>query len=368
MKTRLMCSLLLSCPLAALAGNDEIGALVKALKDPSPQVRWQAAEDLGQLGARAKDSIPALIEATKDKHPCVRGRALNALSFIPAQPKIVVPVLVRALKETANAATPGTKGSIEVGEIAAFSLANIGPKARPAVPALLQMLDERGMTRRNAAIYALGRIAGDEPKTIARLLDLLKRDPDLAIRSAAGSALGRIGPPAKEAVPELIRLLQLPAEEHMEGARAGTVISAAIALGNMGEAARPAVPALARIVVDYKPPDQGQHVYAANALAKLGPVAKEAVPALMTVLKRTFYDEAVFKALAAIGQDAIPPLVQLFPKGTVQQRRNALKVFGLMGPAARDALPVVRQACQDPFLRTEATRALARIESKKQQD
>jgi HEAT repeat protein len=89
-----------------------------------------------------------------------------------------------------------------------------------------------------SATIALGRIGAAAVPDLVRALG----DPDPGVRLRAAEALARIGPDAKEAVPELIRLLS-DEREHVETRKA-----AAWALGQIGPPASGAVPELMRIL------------------------------------------------------------------------------------------------------------------------
>jgi HEAT repeat protein len=59
-----------------------IGPLTDCLKDTQPQVRWMAAQALGNLGADARDAVPMLKDLLNDPNPTVRQIVQAALSRI----------------------------------------------------------------------------------------------------------------------------------------------------------------------------------------------------------------------------------------------------------------------------------------------
>jgi HEAT repeat protein len=92
----------------------------------------------------------------------------------------------------------------------AFALAEIGPEAAAAVPALVATLkkpDEVEFVRRQVA-SALGRIGS---KAVPELIEVLANDNE-RVRLGAILALNQIGAGAKSAVPPLVALLSDPAE------------------------------------------------------------------------------------------------------------------------------------------------------------
>lgn len=86
-----------------------------------------AADALGRIGQPA---VPALMEALIDGNPVVRFQAARALTYMGAQASSAVPALMRALGDQDES----------VRQQSALALGQIGPSAAPAVPQLLQML------------------------------------------------------------------------------------------------------------------------------------------------------------------------------------------------------------------------------------
>jgi vesicle coat complex subunit len=108
------------------------------------------------------------------------------------------------------------------------------------VPALIKSLKSKDAKVRIAAADDIGRVgsivASDVKEAIPRLLELLKSDKDDGVRKAAATALGKIDPDPKEAVPAL--------EEALKDSKAAVRTAAATALGNLGEEAKDALPSL----------------------------------------------------------------------------------------------------------------------------
>ena len=94
-------------------------------------------------------------------------------------------------------------------EIAAESLARIGP---PAVPSLVQALQHRDPEVRREATRVLMRM-GPDAKAAAPELTRLLDDEDEMVRKYAAKALGNIGPDAAVAVPALMLDLLQPSPD-----------------------------------------------------------------------------------------------------------------------------------------------------------
>jgi len=90
---------------------------------------------------------------------------------------------------------------------AADALADMGPEAQPAVPALAEALVDKDGYVRNFAANALGQIG---PGAIYALPALIKamKDKDPSVSQAAEQAIGTLGPAAKSAIPHLIKSLK----------------------------------------------------------------------------------------------------------------------------------------------------------------
>jgi HEAT repeat protein len=174
----------------ARIGPPAVPALVRLLKHGRPLVRDSAAKALSWFDTPAKaksavPAVPALLEATRDKDASVRSDACRALGMIagwaqtPEALKLVVPTLSRALKDDA----------VKVRVSAAEALGWIGPKAAPAVPALIEAI----------------RASWPEPSRAGRAnLRLSLRDDSMPM--AAIRALRAIGPAAKAAIPVLTEI------------------------------------------------------------------------------------------------------------------------------------------------------------------
>ncbi len=120
-----------------------VPALINALKDSDAGVRHWAAMALAKYGAAAKPAVPALIAILNDPDPYVRVEAANALKSI--DPVAAMPALINALKDSYGL----------VRALSAIALARYGPAAKPAVPALIALLNDADPGVRVEAASAL---------------------------------------------------------------------------------------------------------------------------------------------------------------------------------------------------------------------
>jgi HEAT repeat protein len=97
-----------------LAGKDGVPGLQTGLKDKFVEVRLNAADSLGRLGAEAKDAVPALIKALKDEIPDVRAEAATALGRIGADAKDAEPALTDAKKDAAELVRQAAEAALDL--------------------------------------------------------------------------------------------------------------------------------------------------------------------------------------------------------------------------------------------------------------
>lgn len=134
-------------------------------------------------------------------HPFGLPAPVNAvvwsLGEIGPNAKTAVPALTESLKDK----------ECYVRSDAALALREIGPEARTAIPALTELLNDKDQWVQLAAAEGVAKIGAD-PKPAALTLTELLKHKDANVRHAAAGALRDIGPEAKTAIPTLTELLK----------------------------------------------------------------------------------------------------------------------------------------------------------------
>jgi HEAT repeat protein len=320
-----------------------VPAIMATLKDEDSYVRAQAADALGRYGAAAQPAVPALVAALKDESESVRWQSADALGQIGPPAAKAVSALIDVLQH--DTAETARRSSAE-------ALGSIDAEGRAAVPALIQALSDQSAKVRQSAAAGLGKI-GPKAKAALTALKAATKDEE-PLQIVAAEALWKIDRDSDTAMPVLLRAL---ADGNYPGLAAG-------ALGTIGPAAKTAVPALAKVLRQENGYAQN---CAAQALGNIGPGAEAAVPALVDALelRDDAYPCAVdaAEALWRINQHprAIPVLVELL--ATDNGVLPAAEALGRIGPAAKEALPALREAANnpDPAVRQAVTEALRKV-------
>lgn len=270
-------------------GPGAVPALREALKSPNPTVVTLAAQAVGRIGPKARAAVPDLLTAFGAGNLDVKYATAETLTTLQARAPGAVPALALAvghpdLKVAATAATllrelkadtpavvaalvnrlelPRTAApeSFALHQLLVRSLGDVGPNARPAVPALLVALDDAALTddaARSLRVILAPTAGGGE------LVVALKAQGQLDERQVAHV----LGSGDADAVPPLTELLG--------HTRVRVRAAAALSLARLGAKAAPARPALVKALAD------GNRQVRLNALTAL---ARQAATADKDVL------------------------------------------------------------------------------------
>ena len=348
-----------------------VPALTGLLQDPSADIRGHAAHALGRLGDAAKVAAPELVKLATDADATVRRKALDALRQLRPGPQVTVPlfaklmadadapVRLRAMHALADAGEEAVPFLIEAlkNEKAAYwaclVLRDLGPKAKAAVPALIERLADPRPEIRREAILALAAMAEAAAPAAPQLVKALDDKP---VHAAAVFALGSIGAAPAGAEAKIRATLNDP--DHTAGV-AGTW-----ALAKLHKGEKEYVVWAAEALVFYlKDPDARCRTAAARALADLKPGPDISLP----IFEKTFQgaDEKVVEgaldAVAALGAQAVPNLIKALKHERLRPR--IVSVLGQIGPAAAPAAEALAGLLDDknPLTQKEVAMALAKI-------
>ena len=355
-------------PYLSPAPKDLLPRLMAAIEgDSSTTVRSTAIRAVGQIGPAAIDVQATLETAAKDAHDEIRTQALTALARIGAKSA----TLAAALEESLRDPNP------DIRRQAAATLADFNRLPDTALAPLRDILEKDSVVEvRVAAAAALAALPAEEAVTVLMrvLSDGGAGDPDLRVRHRAMQSLGRLGSLSKPALPLLVA--------NLTAGDAATRLVAIEAVTKMGQSARDVFPEVTRLFSDSDPQvrlaavnalrkiqDEAAAVVpplvaalddadwsvrraAATNLGEIGGEAKVAVPRLLQMLRSDDDAEAARQALREIDaapEEAVPVLVEILQdeKASRQSRFYAMFLIRKAGPAAKQALPVLRKMLEE---------------------
>lgn len=294
-------------------------ALIKALADKDEGVQTAVIEALGEIGPPARKAAPALLALLRDGE-----LLLTEPSIVVALSKLgpgIVPDLSTALDDKSARKRQG----------AAFALGLMGPAAVEAAPALTERLDDKNTLVRVEAARALGKIGKEANKAAPKLAVLLDAK-EVRLRLAGAEALWWI-----EGRATTIGILAAP----LSGKDLEAALDACTALGRIGAPAQEALPALLKTLERH---DEAALVrQATETLGLLGPAAKTGAP----LVKKLFQDKDASQRAAAglafwritgSAEDTLALLKKGLKEKNSGDRMLAAQCLGEMAMAARPAL------------------------------
>ncbi len=339
--------------LAAQFGADVIPLLVKLLASEDKNARGNALKAVSFIGGRAKAAVPALTKLMHSPDSMEWRWAVQALGSIGPAASAAVPRLVARMLEH------------EPGQWAYFcdgALGHIGPAA---VPALIELLRGENASAQSTAARVIDRIGPAARDALPDLLEALSSEHTW-LKQHAARALGSAIVPHLESVawalkelgaPGITKLLPL-LEDRDEHVRLGLLDS----LRELGSTA-----AVARTHVLERLADEHFRVreYAGRALTAIGVTEKE-LPRLASLLVHE--DRAVRETTADLVMSLEPSLaakaagllVQRLARAEAPDESTLSRALGYLGPAGRHAVPVLikRFASADASVRVKAIEAL----------
>ncbi len=323
-------------------------SVARQLRDCDVWARILAAGELARRGAAVRPALPALVAALKDKNRDVRTLTVRAIGNI-GQADVCT---TRAVE----AACSDSDGIVRVEAAAALVKMKPSDNGKP-MSLLIVGLRHSDRQHRSQVLYALDGLGPLAKRAIPELIRMLGTDDPIE-RGLAMAVLRHVAPGnTQEAVPALIVLLDDPDN--------AIRTSAVITLGSVAPAANETVLAIASALADR---DSSIRMVAAKTLRELGPVAKIAVPQLAKALRDPNDDvrRLAAVALGSIGTDAnasFPDLMVALQDKSPQVSEAATDALCAIGPGAVGALPAMIDIMNsaDPYARKAAVRVIGAI-------
>ncbi|ADV63907.1 PBS lyase HEAT domain protein repeat-containing protein [Isosphaera pallida ATCC 43644] len=182
----------------------ELGTLLTAWEEADPVLADAAARSVGRLGATVALGLAEALRAERLERRRTAAAALATLGLdaAPAQ-EALLDLMAREPDPVAR-----RRALVALGQLGTLDAQRRGA-IRPALEALLHHADqEPDSPLIPLALTILGGWGEDAAALTGSVKTLLDRNRPAPLRLAAVETLGRIGPPAREAIPELVALLR----------------------------------------------------------------------------------------------------------------------------------------------------------------
>lgn len=201
--------------MGALNGKDLLPALdmtIKELDNKDFNIQLSACRVLSKIGPEARKAGPRLVKLLEEGIASARSWAGIALGAIGPHDEYDV---VKLLEERLD------RFYLVDRERALIGLAHLGEHAKPALPKIEKLMEDRSKSVQHTASRAHWKISGDSAKAVERLITLI---PTMEFGPDSMDILGEIGSEGRTAVPALIEQLkstELPTREAAVYALAG---------------------------------------------------------------------------------------------------------------------------------------------------
>jgi HEAT repeat protein len=316
-------------------------------------IRNDAVQAIREIGPSARDILPLIQTELKQTNAFQHLAAIIMLGGVTNEVELVIPYLASALHDPDS----------EVQNMAAFELGEFGPKAGPAVPDLMAVFQNAApgdrIRRRVALIVEL--IGSNAAPAVPQLKAAFDTETDWRVRAPIAACLCKIDPSQTYALDYLLGMMT-------NNASSREISFAASRLGEIGPSAKSAIPALLITLETNNSTHTSDDVLL--ALNRLGASNAQILAALkqkMALDSDDARDDAANQILDldSTNHEAELVLIDLVKTKSEFAWKEILRL-GRMGPAAQEALPVLREALDSTnvIVRVNAKFAIRAIEAK----
>lgn len=335
-----------------------VGPLTRSmLLDNEPAIRAKAAFALEAILRDDPDSpsseavASASLEAMKDRAPVVRTAACQLLRCLGRDRAADIPAARRALHDVDPAVRAAALVAlVDVGERTAIPDAQLYPD-------IVEAMRTDDLHLRSQGIYVIDAMERKSPEIIRLLL----RDSDARVRLVALEVMARFRPQPESLIPDVLAVVN----DGDARVRVGAVHSLGLYSAPIAELD------LSPLIALLQDPDRLVCTSAAVFLSRQGAAAEEARSALAKLREsqddrvRAVAAEAlrsIDEAIAELDRDVAERLAELRSSDHLA-REEAANALGMLGPAARGAVPALREATHDPesAVRNATANALGKL-------
>lgn len=185
--------------------HDEIRAMVRLMATKNHPARLFVTAAAGWLKPEDADCVPMLIGCLRDTNAVVRWSATMGLGRIGPNAGAALPALATSLGEhvTNNGSDPLP---CDICVEAAYAIWKISHETDAPARVCREALTSTDAATRGWALVYLSEIQPDDPSLMPMIMERLRHGG--VFQLVAASQIGRFGPEAREAVPDLVKLAE----------------------------------------------------------------------------------------------------------------------------------------------------------------
>ncbi|MEK7467332.1 MAG: HEAT repeat domain-containing protein [Planctomycetota bacterium] len=358
-------------------GEDGVALLRTGLMDRDPLVRVEAASVWTRVARDATEAISVLIEEISSPGGGLdlRITAIRAIADLGPRAHAAVPALVGALCLASGENTEAMDALAAIGDPALLPvieaarrspdssararalrlLSRMAPFNGDAVEVMREALMSPDPVLRAGGAAALGPAAADHDSIVDALAPFLS-DPDGIVRAAAGGAMRQAGRRSLRAGEALVRALR----DDLAGQPVATLLC------ELGPEAAPLLDPIRALLTDRDPSVAAR---AALALSAMGAAATAAIPDLMCAWEASMKSgsgsasrASLTGAIARMGDLAVVPVLDLLKGSPSRETKSGcLELLAELSMRSADAVGALADCLHDDLLRDEVVLLLARL-------
>lgn len=356
------------------AAKKAIPSLLKAIKDPSKNVRLWSVEALGIAGRSTPSSFLPLLQASLDKNREVSRKAGESLLKLTLAPESLFPLLLEALKDPnagirlfAAQLVDKNRGTKECQELLPklvlsiedsdedvrnsilTTIERMGPRALSAIPGLVKSLrNPKSKNTRYSIVYALRKVGLKSPLIYKPLFEVIALGKGSA-SSEAYRTLALSKCPLKASLPLLIEALKDP-----------SIHVRRCALAQIERHRLEAKDAVIPLIDMLKRPENKEITQPIiNTLTSVGKTSPAAAKAMIGLLRESgsaiqwtiigYFGNVKREALVEGEKPPVllDPFIQALNEQLPAARSCIARVLGLIGPPAKKAIPALINTLKD---------------------
>ncbi|MBN8554945.1 MAG: HEAT repeat domain-containing protein [Deltaproteobacteria bacterium] len=305
-------------------------SLTPLLDSSNPFLKRGAIMCFGAIGKKADSFVPKILPNLQNPNLTIKAASIFALGQMGEKSAPAIPTLIEEIKNPIR----GMQSPDDV-PLAGVAVAALGAIGEPAIiPLCIALNDKSNDALRENALGAFSEMGEKALPALPNIIEAMN-DKVFVVRMRAIFTLGDIGEKAAETIPQIRKIL-MEAIGSNKSARDDIEEAATYALSQMGESGVAPLREALKIAKDL------EKIYLLRALGEIGPKAAVSVPDLIQELNnpdfRIFY--AATFALGEIGEAASPAVPKLIEMMKDNQRTwGAVEALGNIGPKASAVLP-----------------------------